>query len=713
MAQYRQSGTERYGASSNDYLSIGIRNTATYSKPARARRSARLDKCGRRVSIGSVIVFLFLVLLVTVLAYFYISGYSSDEDDDDNNNSSISNIKGISSYHVEDDDMKNDIDFLTNVTRTDKPDTPKVLGFGQGSVLHGRDSRYWDKDDRRRDNDYNEDVVEHASMNGRSQSTHTGHVNANKKVSFDDPLKGSNQKGVGLYNEAGRNELKMYEAEYEASLKTVGQLENGNGNKNHQSNDKDFGAHREAIDADDEYDDNIEFDGTQVKENEDYGHEKADQSNVGKSQNEYRKESSDFLDAATQDKSIAEDVEEASSNSLRSRNLGGGVTNSRRGSIIGEQSTKGSRSDSKRKPRRRKFSRSSCEMKFLNSTAQLVEPLEGRKFARFFLQYTDVEEKPDGEAQWEPRFAGHQSLREREESFLAHDQKINCGFVKGPEGSPSTGFDLSEDDANYISRCHIAVVSCIFGNSDRLRVPAGKTITRLSRKNVCFVMFMDERTLETLSSEGHVPDRTGFIGLWRIVVVKNLPYDDMRRVGKIPKLLPHRLFPSARYSIWLDSKLRLQLDPLLILEYFLWRKGYEYAISNHYDRHCVWEEVAQNKKLNKYNHTVIDQQFAFYQADGLQRFDASDPRKLLPSNVPEGSFIVRAHTPMSNLFSCLWFNEVERFTPRDQLSFAYTYQKIRRMNPGKPFYLNMFKDCERRTIAKLFHHRAEEKRKVH
>lgn len=90
-------------------------------------------------------------------------------------------------------------------------------------------------------------------------------------------------------------------------------------------------------------------------------------------------------------------------------------------------------------------------------------------------------------------------------------------------------------------------------------------------------------------------------------------------------------FSDLRYSIWLDSKLRLQNDPYLILEYFLWRRGYEYAISNHYDRHCVWEEVAQNKKLNKYNHTVIDQQFEFYQSDGLKQFDPSDPNKLLPS----------------------------------------------------------------------------------
>lgn len=61
------------------------------------------------------------------------------------------------------------------------------------------------------------------------------------------------------------------------------------------------------------------------------------------------------------------------------------------------------------------------------------------------------------------------------------------------------------------------------------------------------------------------------------------------------------------------------------------------------------------------------------------------------ADVPEGSFIVRAHTPMSNLFSCLWFNEVDRFTSRDQLSFAYTFLKLKRMNPDRPFFLNMFK----------------------
>lgn len=112
-----------------------------------------------------------------------------------------------------------------------------------------------------------------------------------------------------------------------------------------------------------------------------------------------------------------------------------------------------------------------------------------------------------------------------------------------------------------------------------------------------------------------------------------------------------------RYSIWLDSKMRLQIDPMLIIEYFLWRKGSEYAISNHYTRHCVWEEVLQNKRLNKYNHTAIDEQFNFYQSDGLTKFDASDRKTPLPScachscpSILEIAFILRPYFPLKLVF---------------------------------------------------------------
>lgn len=71
-------------------------------------------------------------------------------------------------------------------------------------------------------------------------------------------------------------------------------------------------------------------------------------------------------------------------------------------------------------------------------------------------------------------------------------------------------------------------------------------ISDYSKKNVCFVMFVDEQSLAKLSTEGNVPDDRGNIGLWKMVVVKNLPYKDLRKTGKVPKFLSHRLFPSSR-----------------------------------------------------------------------------------------------------------------------------------------------------------------------
>lgn len=686
MAQYRQPGHGNGGGGfarngvESDQFQIAIRPSTHKQQQQHSRHVHPRKLKGSKISIGCLVVILSVAFTVSVLAFLYITSQNKEFDQ----------------RHPQDDIIEDDVDFLTNVTRTQGQN----VQFGRGSFKYGRDSRYWDKDDRRRDEDYSEEDLErnrNATLD-MFQSALKGKKSDKKSSSSKSVIDLDLRRG-GLYNEAGRDELKVYEAEYQASLNSNDKSHGRNSTKNHSSDITEDGRSSEMV--------VIDQDNTNTEGYDEYSHEVDDYS-TGVSLNHTH--SFDKHDDVINNRIFKEAGKASSALSnvdtfLKHKHLKG-ATN-----VLHDSQS--ARTASEKQPASRKKSkRRSCEMKLLNSSALLVEPLQSRKFARFSLQYTEREEKSVEDEKWEPKFAGHQSMEEREKSFLARNQKINCGFVKGPVGAASTGFDLAEDDAKYISSCHIAVISCIFGNSDRLRMPAGKMISRTSRKNVCFVMFVDEATLQAFSAEGQMLDTMGFIGLWKIVVVKNLPYTDMRRVGKIPKLLPHRLFTSARYSIWLDSKLRLQLDPLLILEYFLWRKGHEYAISNHYDRHCVWEEVAQNKKLNKYNHSIIDEQFEAYKADGLKKFDISDPNRLLPSNVPEGSFIIRAHTPMSNLFSCLWFNEVDHFTPRDQLSFAYTYYKLRRLNPEKPFYLHMFKDCERRKIAKLFRHRSDERRNV-
>lgn len=43
----------------------------------------------------------------------------------------------------------------------------------------------------------------------------------------------------------------------------------------------------------------------------------------------------------------------------------------------------------------------------------------------------------------------------------------------------------------------------------------------------------------------------------------------------------------------------------------------------------------------------------------------------LYADVPDTALIMRRHGVATNLFSCLMFNELEAFNPRDQLAFAY------------------------------------------
>ncbi|CAH2052671.1 unnamed protein product [Thlaspi arvense] len=43
--------------------------------------------------------------------------------------------------------------------------------------------------------------------------------------------------------------------------------------------------------------------------------------------------------------------------------------------------------------------------------------------------------------------------------------------------------------------------------------------------------------------------------------------------------------------------------------------------------------VLQNKRLNKYNYSAIDEQFIFYRSDGLKKFDPSDPNSPLPNSL--------------------------------------------------------------------------------
>ncbi|CAN4122772.1 unnamed protein product [Withania somnifera] len=221
-------------------------------------------------------------------------------------------------------------------------------------------------------------------------------------------------------------------------------------------------------------------------------------------------------------------------------------------------------------------------------------------------------------------FTGNQTLKQRDESFKVKgaDASIHCGFY-----SDKGGFRISDEDKSYMESCKAVVSTCAFGGGDDLYQPIG--ISESSLKKVCFVAFWDEITLASQEAGGHKVGDDHYIGKWRIILVKNLPFTDQRLNGKIPKMLAHRLFPNSKYSIWVDSKSQLRRDPLGVLEALLWRSNSVLAISEHGARSSVYDEAKAVVKKNKATPEEVAVQLAQYLQDGLpedKRFNGKKGR---------------------------------------------------------------------------------------
>ncbi|ONK74595.1 uncharacterized protein A4U43_C03F8110 [Asparagus officinalis] len=290
-------------------------------------------------------------------------------------------------------------------------------------------------------------------------------------------------------------------------------------------------------------------------------------------------------------------------------------------------------------------------------------------------------------------FTGVQTLQEREESFKANETAmVHCGFY-----SEHGGFKISDDDKSYMQTCKAVVSTCAFGGGDDLYQPIG--MTEASLQKVCYVAFWDEITRSAQEAEGIKINEEHKIGKWRIVVVKDLPFSDQRLNGKVPKMLSHRLFPQARYSIWVDSKSQFRRDPLGVLEALLWRSNSTLAISEHGARSSLYDEAKAVVKKNKATPEEVEVQLNQYRRDGMPDDKRFNGKKALS----EASIIVREHTPSTNLLMCVWFNEVVRFTSRDQLSFPYV---LRRLNLPA---VHMFPVCIRKDLVNSMGHRRKVK----
>ncbi|XP_028118994.1 uncharacterized protein LOC114316533 isoform X3 [Camellia sinensis] len=146
----------------------------------------------------------------------------------------------------------------------------------------------------------------------------------------------------------------------------------------------------------------------------------------------------------------------------------------------------------------------------------------------YFREENPIKTEPHGRYE----FGRFPSLKQRNESFnIKESMTVHCGFVKGCRPGYQTAFDIDEADLRELEQFHdVIVASAIFGNYDIMQQPTN--ISEVARENVPFVMFIDEETEKYMKNSSGL-DSSKRVGLWRIVVVCNIPYTDPRHNGKV------------------------------------------------------------------------------------------------------------------------------------------------------------------------------------
>ena len=287
------------------------------------------------------------------------------------------------------------------------------------------------------------------------------------------------------------------------------------------------------------------------------------------------------------------------------------------------------------------------------------------------------------------------------------------------------GFDVARAAAQQASaHCRIVVITAILGGLDMLRQPLHAPSKEMAG---CYFAFVDDATRQQVRPRAQMGAAASLsllprAGAWSLLLLKSseLPFADARRDSRVPKMLPHRFFPAATYSVWVDAKLQLNLVPELAIQEWLVSKKVGFAavpnlrrdtINQEYAWITSWLCPAQEQGVAP-KCDAVREQWEVY-----RREQSSRPGWLAETVVIEGALLltdlrsrltqcllcnwcVRArecpycvnpgasaeivHRTLFDLLRTRRFNEYVRFGERDQLSLSYV---LYAQQPRVPIYL--------------------------
>ncbi len=148
--------------------------------------------------------------------------------------------------------------------------------------------------------------------------------------------------------------------------------------------------------------------------------------------------------------------------------------------------------------------------------------------------------------------------------------------------------------------------------------------------------------------------------------VKNLRIDHLdpvRRNRFVKICIPDEIFYNYEYSLYMDYKHPTNIDFDLLLSRL--EPGSDMLVSKHRDRDCIYDEGRKCIEKKKGSAYEIMRQVNTYSKEGYPAHNG------LFANY----WIFRRHTKRLREFMQLWWNQIEEYSERDQISLPYAARK--------------------------------------
>jgi hypothetical protein len=194
-----------------------------------------------------------------------------------------------------------------------------------------------------------------------------------------------------------------------------------------------------------------------------------------------------------------------------------------------------------------------------------------------------------------------------------------------------------------VKKNNFVVYTALFGKYDDLLKPSPSS-------HCDYICFTDDPLLKST--------------IWKVKVIQ--PHLSGKMMNRLYKIKPHVYLPNYKASIYIDSNIKILKDPIDLFNKYL--KSSNFLAIKHIERNCIYAEALSciASRTTKLSSTL--KQMLSYAREGY------------PANnsLSENRILIRAHNKkeVANIMD-LWWEQLNTWTHRDQLSLCYVAWKLK------------------------------------